>query len=431
MNRKTQYEVPQPSPGRPAIHWLAIEQVRPYEDNPRLCPARAIETVARSIKENGFLSPIITDEHLVILAGHTRLRAAQSLGLRTVPVIIAAGLSPEKARAYRLMDNRSHELTEWDFGLLASELAALVSSGIDPALSGFSDAELGRLLSRTGGLGLCDPDQTVEPPQVPQSKPGDLYLLGEQRLLCGDATDEDDVRRLMGSERASLMFTDPPYCINYSGGCHPQSWGNGGKQAGRDVASKDWDGRYLDGEAAVGFYGAFLRAALTFALSPAAAIYQCYAILRSEFIWEAWRQAGLLAHQVVIWRKSRAVLTHSWFLWDYEPIMVGWPAGHRPKAKPPADVRAVWEIASTAGNEAAIDCHPTVKPTALLAGPIGWHTEPGGLLYEPFCGSGTALIAAEMGRPALLRLELSPAFIDAARLRWERFTGRTAILEGR
>ena len=364
----------------------------------------------------------------VIIVGHTRLLAAQRLGLTQVPVHVAGDLTPAQAKAYRLTDNRSAQETSWDPELLPLEIGELADLDYDLDVLGFDPDELASLLAQPTA-GLCDPDEVPEPPAEPISKPGDLWLLGPHKLLCGDATKVSDVRRLMNGERAALMATDPPYLVGYDGGNHPQTWGNGGKRAGRDVATKRWDA-YREHDQAVAFYAAFLKAALKQALTADAAVYQCYAILRSEFIWQAWREVGLLPHQVVVWKKSRAVLTHSWFLWDFEPVMVGWPQGHQPKAKPPADTKTVWEIASTEGNEAAISSHPTIKPVALIQRPIEWHTTPGGLLYEPFLGSGTALIAAEeMGR-VCYALELSPVFCDVAVKRWENFTGRQAVRDG-
>jgi DNA modification methylase len=279
--------------------------------------------------------------------------------------------------------------------------------------------------------GLTDPDEVPEPPAEPISKPGDLWLLGKHRLLCGDSTDAAQVQRLMAGERAGLMATDPPYLVDYEGGVHPASEANGGIVNGVRVGhdEKHWD-VYLDHAAAVGFYRDFLKVALDVALTPDVAVYQCFGMMRTEVIWQAWREVGLLSHQVVIWKKTRAVLTYSWFLWDYEVVMVGWPQGHKPKRTPPASERAVWEIASTEGNEeGAGGKHPTTKPVELIRRPILWHTKPGGLIYEPFSGSGTALIAAEMTGRHCYAMELSPAFVDVAVARWEAFTGKTATKE--
>jgi DNA modification methylase len=402
-----------------AVEWWPTSRPIPYEQNPRLCPESAIEKVAASIREFGFRQPLVVDESGVIVVGHTRLLAAQRLGLETVPVHVARDLSPAQARAYRLADNRTNEDTSWNEELLALEIGELAALDYDIDVLGFEGSELAALLEPRAGK--TDPDLVPEPPAEPITQPGDLYLLGKHRLLCGDATNVDDVNRLMDGKKASLMATDPPYLVDYQGGAHPASEGNGGAEN----KDKSWD-QYIDHEHSVAFYVEFLRTALDCALTPDAAVYECYGVMRSEVIWAAWREVGLLAHQALVWKKTRAVLTYSWFLWDYEPILVGWPQGHMPKMKPPADSRAVWEIASTEGNEAAIASHPTVKPVELIRRPISYHTKPGGLIYEPFSGSGTALIAAEQTGRVCYGLEQAPQFVDVAVARWEAFTGKQA-----
>ena len=414
-------DIPAATDANVAVELWPIERLIPYEKNPRLCPEPAIAKVAASLKEFGFRQPIVVDAQDVVVVGHTRLLAAQRLGLKTVPVHVAGDLSPAQAQAYRLADNRTNQETAWDSDLLSLEISELIGLDYDIDVLGFDGEELAVLLAQPKA-GLTDPDDVPEPPAEPISKLGDLWLLGDHRLLCGDATKAADVQRLMGDERAQAMVTDPPYLMGYDGTGHPQSWAN--KPATKD---KSWDA-YRDHEQAVAFYRDFLQAALEHALTPDAAIYQCYAILKSEFVWQAWKEVGLLPHQVVIWKKTRAVLTHSWFLWDYEPVMVGWLEGHQPKRKPPADSKAVWEIASGGLDVAGV--HPTQKPVELMRRPIAWHTKPGGLVYEPFSGSGTTIIACEMSARRCYALEQSPAFVDVAVMRWQAFTGKTAVRYG-
>jgi DNA modification methylase len=398
---------------------------------------RGRQLVRASLAECGAGRSILADRDGVVIAGNKTYEAAKALGL-PVKVVESDGAElvvvkrsdlavrgDERARRLAYLDNRTSELgLEWDQEQVLADLTA----GVD--LAGiFSGPELAELLA-TPTAGRSDPDELPAAPAKALTRPGDLWKLDGHRLLCGDATKVADVAHLMGDERAGLMVTDPPYLVSYNGGNHPQTWGNGGKQAGRDVATKNWDD-YRDHDQAVTFYRDFLKAALEGALTPDAAVYQCYAILRSEFIWQAWREADLLPHQVCVWKKSRAVLTHSWFLWDFEPIMVGWHEGHQPKMKPPADARAVWEIDSSEGNEAAISSHPTVKPVELYRRPIEWHTRAGQPIFEPFCGSGTAIIAAEMTGRRCYALELQPTFCDLALVRWQNFTGKRAVLEVR
>ena len=284
--------------------------------------------------------------------------------------------------------------------MLPGELAGLLELDYDLALLGFDHDELAEILGPASN-GRCDPDLMPELPGKPRSKRGDLWTLGHHRLLCGDATNTADVQRLMDGKRASLMATDPPYLVDYEGGTHPSSAANGGIVNGVRVGhdEKHWDA-YLDHAAAVDFYRDFLRVALDVALTADVAVYQCFGMMRTEVIWQAWREVGLLAHQVVIWKKSSRRAHLLLVPLGLRGLMVGWPQGHKPKRNPPADTHAVWEIASSEGNEeAAGHDHPTIKPVELMRRPILWHTTPGGLIYEPFSGSGTALIAAEMSRP--------------------------------
>jgi DNA modification methylase len=414
------------------MRWLPIETVIPYANNPRNCPQSAIDLVAASIKENGFLAPIITDEEHVILAGHTRLAAAKQLALDKVPVVMATGLSRAQAKAYRLLDNRSHEETSWNSGLLQAELAELVGLAVDPLLSGFSAAELAALLAPAseGTLGLCDPDELIAPLATPLTKAGDIWLLGRHRLMCGDATDAAAVAALMAGKRAVLLATDPPYGIGYNGGNHPQTWSKDKRLISAAAKTKSWDDYH---DAALGeLFAGFLGAARAVALTPRAAIYTFFAMMRAPEVVAAWQAAGLLPHQVIIWAKSRAVLGRSDYMYDFEPALYGWVKGQRPRPerRPPAAARTVWPIAS-AIEDGEHGLHPTQKPVELVRRPIDYHSRVGEIIYEPFCGSGTALIAAEMTGRRCFAMELAPAFVDAARLRWQRFSGRTATLEER
>ena len=221
-------------------------------------------------------------------------------------------------------------------------------------------------------------------PEEATTRPGDLWLLGEHRLLCGDSTKIEDVARVMAGERAALMFTDPPYLVDYDGGNHPQTWGKDGRAITSEEKTRHWDD-YTDPEQASTFFHDFLIAAYEAALVPEAAVYQCFGMMRADLVYAAWRAAGLLPHQTVIWKKSRPVLGRCWFMYNYEPILAGWLQGHQPQAKPPNNEYAVWEIANGEGVEDGVaGTHPTIKPVELVRRPIEWHTAPGDLIYEPF-----------------------------------------------
>jgi DNA modification methylase len=414
-----------------AVELWPVERPIPYARNARVCPEAAVAKVAASLAEFGFRQPIVVDAEGVIIAGHTRLLAAQRLGLKEVPVHVAIGLTPQQVKAYRLMDNRSAQETSWDEELLALELEELSGLDVDLLLTGFDEEELAALLAEPT-QGLTDPDAAPVVPEHPISEVGDLWTLGAHRLLCGDSTKAEDVKRLMNGKRAVLMATDPPYLVDYDGGNHPQTWANGGKAPGapKDAGTKHWDA-YTDHESAVTFYRDFLKLALSEALGPQPVIYQWFGMMKVDIVLESWREVGLLPHQVLIWRKSRRVLTRCDFMWDYEPAMYGWVQGERPPAKlrPPANATAVWEIESKIDDEPGA-IHPTMKPVETVRRPILYHTKPGQLIYEPFSGSGTALIAAEESGRACCAIELSPAFVDATVTRWQAFTGKEATLEG-
>jgi len=414
-----------------AVSWWPIEGPIPYERNARVVPESAIAKVAASIAEYGWKVPLVVDAKGVVIAGHTRLLAAKQLGLASVPVIIASDLTPAQVKAFRIADNRSAQETTWDYELLPAELGELLELDYDLGLLGFDHSELAEILSQPT-RGLCDPDFVPEPPAEPLSRRGDLWVLGRHRLLCGDATEAADVARLMAGKRASLMATDPPYLIDYDGGNHPQTWGKGGRKITPAEKTKHWDD-YVDYETSVDFYHRFLEVALQAALTDSPLVYQFFAMMRAEVVFAAWRKAGLRLHQIVIWRKSRPVLSRCDFMYDFEPLAYGWAQGKRPEParRPPANARAVWEIDQREGVEEGVGCvHPTIKPVEIVRRPIEFHTNSGELLYEPFSGSGTAIIAAEMSGRACYALELSPAYVDVAVARWEAFAGARAVRHG-
>jgi len=407
------------------IEFWETSRCIPYARNPRCVPDLAISKVAGSIKEFGFRQPIVVDAEGVIIAGHTRLLAAERLGLERVPVLVAVDLTPAQVKAYRLADNRTAQEATWDPELLNIELEDLAGLDIDLSLTGFGSEEIAALLA-SPTEGLTGPDSVPEPPTEPVSRSGDLWLLGCHRLLCGDSTSHDDVRHLMDSKRASLMATDPPYLVDYDGGNHPPTWANKGKSGDPDCGTKHWDA-YTDHDSSVKFYSDFLQTALASALTETPIIYQWFGMMRAEVVFEAWRSVGLLPHQVLVWVKSRHILSRCDFMWNYEPCMYGWIEGKRPESerRPPANATAAWEIDSTIEDGAA-GIHPTMKPVETVRRPIEWHTRPGGLIYEPFSGSGTAIIAAEMTGRICYALELAPAYVDVAVRRWENFTGKKA-----
>src|SRR5262245_36458856 len=308
------------------VEFRAIESIKPYEHNPRKNDA-AVDAVARSIKEFGFRQPVVIDAEGIIIVGHTRWKAAQQLGLKEVPVHVAHELSPEQARAYRLADNASRDQSEWDDPWLIAEIAALQGIDFNLDVLGFSDKELNRLLEAGGTNGLVDPDVIPEPPAQPITQPGHLWLLGSHRLLCGDSTSPDDVRRLMNGERAILFGTDPPYLVGYDGMNHPHKWNEADKNKDwSDSYGVDWD----DAEANPDLFDRFIGVAVAEAIEPNAAWYTWHASRRQAMLESVWAKHGAFVHQQIVWAKDRPILTRSWYMWQHEPCFMGWVRPNKP-----------------------------------------------------------------------------------------------------
>ena len=391
---------------------LPLGQIIPYARNPRRNET-AVASVAASIAEFGWRQPIVVDEDMVVLAGHTRLEAARQLGLETAPVHIAKGLTEAQARAFRIMDNRSAQNAEWDDELLGLELGDLLEAEFDLGLTGFTDEELNALMT-----GLADgetgpqeaEDDVPETPEDPVSRPGDLWLLGNHRLLCGDSTVATDVERLLGTVTPLLMVTDPPYGVDYD-----PSWRN---QAG--AAKTRRTGKVLNDDRAD------WREA--WALFPGDVAYVWHGALHAATVAGSLEAAGFTIRAQIVWAKDRLVLSRGDYHWQHEPC---WYAVRRSgKGHWTGDRKqtTLWQIANR--DQDAETVHGTQKPVDCMRRPILNNSSPGQAVYEPFMGSGTTLIAAETTGRVCLGIELNPAYVDVAVERWQRFTGQRARLEG-
>jgi DNA modification methylase len=293
---------------------------------------------------------------------------------------------------------------------------------------------LANALGEPGGIGDGD---VTEPPATPVSKTGDLWLLGDHRLLCGDSTDADDVKRLMNGERAILFATDPPYLVDYDGTNHPQNSARKARVAKGDTSgtdgNKDWSETYGitwdDSTQGPELYRGFIKAAIAEAIEPNAAWYCWHASRRQAMLEEVWTELGAFQHQQIIWNKDRGVLTRSRYLWKHEPCLMGWIKGNMPPKIDGADFLAsVWDIQGLTGDERPD--HPTPKPLDCFAIPMRQHVEIGGLCYEPFSGSGSQIIAGESTGRRVYAMEIGPTYVDVAVMRWQKATGKTAMLDG-
>jgi len=411
-----------PAPVEAAAIWLPVGDLKPWPGNPRK-NTEAVAKVADSIGRFGFAAPIVARQaDRQIIAGHTRWLAAKKLGLTHVPVRFL-DLDPADAQLLALADNKLGEIAEWDETQLAKILDELRAQDVDLAASGFESDEIDRLLAELDSANLADVAEPPVPeaPKHAESRRGEIYELGPHRVMCGDSTSAEDVIKLMNGQRSPLCATDPPYLVDYDGCNHPQSFER--EEAGKSN-NKHWDS-YVDPKSSVEFFSNFLRIAIAHALVENPAIYQWHASRRQSLVEAAWKENGLLFHQQLIWVKSRPILTRSHFMWQHEPCFYGWIEGKPPTLRPPVsgENSSVWTID---GEQDGI--HPTQKPLAIFERPIGYHTEKGALVYEPFSGSGSQIIAAAKTGRRCYAMELAPEFVDVARIRWTNFA-RTAGIE--
>ncbi|MBP3954834.1 ParB N-terminal domain-containing protein [Gemmata sp. G18] len=387
------------------VEMRPVGSIRPYENNPR-ANDRAVDAVAASIREFGMRQPLVVDECDVIIVGHTRYKAALQLGLTEVPVHVARGLTPEQARAYRLADNQTATLATWDDDRLAQELVALQNADYDVSLTGFPEDELLRLLTAPPAEPAGDPDDVPEPPAEPVTRPGDLWLLGRHRLLCGDATKPEDLARLLPDGPADTLLTDPPYNVAYSG-----------KTADALIIAND--------DMTPEQYRTFLASALGSALrhlSPGGAFYVWHADLAGLDVRLACASAGLTVRQCLVWVKSALVLGRQDYHWKHEPCIYGWNDGAPHTWLADRAQTTVLEFDKPAKNAD----HPTPKPVALFEYLLNNSCPTGGVVLDPFAGSGTTLVAAEQtGRTAAL-MELDPRYCDVVVARFESLTGTAA-----
>lgn len=402
-----------------------INALVPYAQNARTHSPEQVAQLRGSLREFGFVAPVLIDADGNIIAGHGRVLAAKAEGFAEVPCVLVEHLSDLQRKAYILADNRLAEAAGWDKELVSMELETLREAGFDVNLTGFSENDI--ILDEMSDL--TEDDFEVQLPAEPKSKRGEIYQLGNHRLMCGDATSEADVNALMDGAIADLLLTDPPYNVNVTGG------------TGEHLKIEN------DNQSDVEFE-AFLQKFLTIAVSvlaPGASFY----------IWHpdgeqgrAFRNAlhavGLTVRQCLIWVKNVAVLSRQDYHWQHEPCLhgeaealelpetwnaheaclYGWKDGKKHRWCSDRKQTTILEFDKPARNAD----HPTMKPVRLFAYQIQNSTLPGALVYDPFAGSGTTIIAAEkLGRSAYV-MEYDPRYVDVIIARWEALTGEKAVL---
>ncbi len=400
--------------------WLAdkIEQwptakLLPYARNARTHSDEQVAQIAASIAEFGFTNPILAGADGVIVAGHGRLAAAHKLGLALVPVVVLEHLSPTQRRALVIADNRIAENAGWDDAMLRIELTTLQDDDFDVSLTGFDADALADLLADEDGNGdgETDDDAVPEITETPISRPGDVWVLGGHRLLCGDSTKAECFEQLLQGSQVDMVFTDPPYNVNYANTAKD-------KMRGTNRA-------ILNDNLGDGFYD-FLLAALTPTIANCrGGIYVAMSSSELDVLQSAFREAGGKWSTFVIWAKNTFTLGRSDYQRQYEPILYGWPEGATRHWCGDRDQSDVWQIKKPHKN----DLHPTMKPVELVERAIRNSSRPGNVVLDPFGGSGTTLIAAEKsGRLARL-IELDPKYVDVIVRRWQDWTGKQATRE--
>lgn len=392
-------------------HWPVSDLIE-YARNPRKND-HAVDKVAAAIREFGFRVPILAKSDKTVVDGHLRLKAAKKLGLEVVPVLLCDDMTDAQIKAFRLSVNRVSEEAEWDDELLRIELDELGEMGFDLELTGFSLDEIDDLMPEELEPGLTDEDAVPELPEEPVTKLGDVWLLGKHRLMCGDSTNIDAVERLM-PETANMIFTDPPYLMDFTGGIHADGSKSFNAKHGGIKNDKMSEAEGND----------FLDAINSIILSKVdGAFYITFYRLGIDKYYASMARTGLKCRSLVIWDKGNHTLSNSDYMSMYEPMFYGWVNSH--KFYGGKNGMDIWRIKRTAKNE----LHPTMKPVELVEKAISDGSQINGIVLDLFGGSGTTLIAAEKTKRISRLMELDPKYCDVIIKRWQDYTGNQATLE--
>jgi DNA modification methylase len=400
--------VRRPISGDMKVEIWPIENLIPYARNPRHIPQIAVNKVAASIREFGFRQPIVVDHKGVIIVGHVRLLAAQQLELTNVPVHVATELTVAQVNAYRLADNRTNEEATWDMEALALELASLKLDEFDLDLTGFNLDEIDELLAEKTE-GLTDDDAAPALPEFAFTEPGDLWILGNHRLLCGDSTSIHQVERLMAGEKADLVFTDPPYNVDYEGYTEEKLKIQGDKMTPEQFQE------FLES----------VFSSYIWALKPGGSMYVCHPSSWQREFQGALELSDFEVRCQIIWAKNTFAWGFGRYKFQHEPIFYCHRKGQSDPWYGDKSQSTLWQEKKPAANR----LHPTMKPVELIERALVNSSKAGDLVLDLFGGSGSTMIACEkMGRSSRL-MELDPRYCDVIVKRWQDFTGKIAHLE--
>jgi len=389
-----------------------VTELIPYVKNSRTHSDEQVAQIAASIKEFGWTNPILVDGSNGIIAGHGRLLAARKLGFKEVPTIELSELTETQKKAYIIADNRLALNAGWDNEMLTIELNDLLADGFALEMLGFDPKELSALLEPEVTEGLTDEDAVPDVPDKPTTKLGDIYQLGNHRLMCGDSTSIDAVDKLM-PETANMIFTDPPYLMDFTGGIHADgSKSFNAKHGGiKNDKMSETDGND------------FLDAINSIILSKVdGAFYITFYRLGINKYFASMDRTGLKCRSLVIWDKGNHTLSNSDYMSMYEPMFYGWVNNH--KFYGGKNGMDIWRVKRTAKN----DLHPTMKPVELVEKAVLDGSAINGIVLDLFGGSGSTMIACEKQNRHARLMELDPKYCDVIVKRWEDFTGKKAVL---
>lgn len=386
----------------------AVSELKEYEYNPRNNDG-AVQAVADSIEQFGFKVPIIIDSAGIIIAGHTRKKAAERLGLASVPCIVADDLTPEQIKAFRLADNKTGEIAEWDFDLLEKELAELTAFDVDMSLFGFDESlfdsfDIDTALEADEEF---DVEKEIAEIDEPITREGDIWVLGNHRLICGDSTKSETIKKLMDGKEADLLLTDPPYNVSYEGG------------------TQDKLTIQNDNMSDTAFYE-FLKAAFTTAdtvMREGAGFYIWHADSEGLNFRKACNYAGWKVRQCLIWAKNSIVLGRQDYQWKHEPCLYGWKSGAAHYFIDDRTQSTVLEYNKPLRNGE----HPTMKPLSMISRLVHNSSKKGEIVLDTFGGSGTTLVACDELDRVCYMCELDPKYCDVIIKRWETLTGEKAV----